>query len=203
VAQDLAKMGQKEGRMENNEKSAEPGNQDHGHEEMVDLGSKENGSEPKSENVQEHAGNEGDVIARMNELNDKYIRLYSEFDNYRKRSQKEKSELAKWASEDLMKAILPVIDDFERGLKSLQEASDINALKEGVELIYGKMKRILEQKGLEAMVSNGEAFNPDLHEAITQIAGEEEKKGKVIDEVEKGYLLGGKVIRYAKVVVGS
>jgi molecular chaperone GrpE len=203
VAQDLAKMGQKEGRMENNEKSAEPGNQDHGHEEMVDLGSKENSSEPKSENVQEHAGNEGDVIARMNELNDKYIRLYSEFDNYRKRSQKEKSELAKWASEDLMKAILPVIDDFERGLKSLQEASDINALKEGVELIYGKMKRILEQKGLEAMVSNGEAFNPDLHEAITQIAGEEEKKGKVIDEVEKGYLLGGKVIRYAKVVVGS
>lgn len=189
--------------MENNEKSAESVNQDHGHEEMVDLDSKENSSEPKSENVQEHAGNEGDVIARMNELNDKYIRLYSEFDNYRKRSQKEKSELAKWASEDLMKAILPVIDDFERGLKSLQEASDINALKEGVELIYGKMKRILEQKGLEAMVSNGEAFNPDLHEAITQIAGEEEKKGKVIDEVEKGYLLGGKVIRYAKVVVGS
>ncbi|MEY4110055.1 MAG: hypothetical protein RLZZ46_409 [Bacteroidota bacterium] len=175
---------------------------DHAHEEIIDMGSKDNTEELKPE-VAKEKNEETDPSAKINELNDKYLRLYSEFDNYRKRSQKEKVDLAKWASEDLMKSILPVLDDFERGLKSIQSASDINSLKEGVELIYHKMKRILEQKGLEPMASAGQSFNPDLHEAITQVPGGEDSKGKIIDEVERGYLLGGKVIRYAKVVVGS
>jgi len=187
--------------MENKEKPEGTTNQDDVQEELIDLGPVEDSADQKTESPVENtqASNE----AKLNELNDKYLRLYSDFDNFRKRSQKEKADLLKWASEDLMKSILPVMDDFERGLKSFQGASDIQSLKEGVEIIYNKMKRILEQKGLASMTSSGEVFNPDLHEAITQVPGPDELKGKVIDEVEKGYLLGGKVIRYAKVEVGS
>jgi len=138
-------------------------------------------------------------------LNDKFLRLYSEFDNYRKRTQKEKADLYKTAGEDVIKALLPVLDDFERALKAMDENNDPEHVKEGVKLIYNKLLNTLKQKGLEPMEdATGKEFNLEEHEAITRIpAPSEDMKGKVIDQVERGYKLNGKVIRYAKVVVGQ
>lgn len=131
---------------------------------------------------------------KLAELNDKYLRLYSEYENYRKRTNLEKADLLLNGSREMMKAILPVIDDFERALTAMDD--------EGVRLIYNKFIKILEQKGLKAMESKGETFDEALHEAITRIpAAEEDQKGKVVDVVEKGYYLNDKVLRYAKVVV--
>lgn len=142
---------------------------------------------------------------QIKELNDKYLRLYSEFDNYRKRTQKERIELIQTGGEDIFKVLLPIIDDFERAQKSMDEKADFAVLKEGVDLIYNKLVSSLTSKGLQQMPSSvGEKFDSDIQEAITQIpAPSEDMKGKVIDEVEKGYLLKEKVIRYAKVVVGQ
>lgn len=138
------------------------------------------------------------------ELNDKYLRTYSEFDNYRKRTIKEKSDLIKTAGEDVFKAILPVIDDFERAIKANEQIEDINAVKEGIVLIYNKLKHNTQQKGLTAFESIGLDFSEETMEAITNIpAADESQKGKVVDEVEKGYKLGDKVIRYAKVVIAN
>jgi molecular chaperone GrpE len=138
------------------------------------------------------------------EANDKFLRLYSEFDNFRKRNAKERIDLIKTAGADIITSLLPIMDDFERALKAMHDAGESDAVKEGIDLIYNKLKNTLNAKGLEAMDSIGKEFDADLHEAITKIpAPDESMKGKVIDEVEKGYLLGGKVIRYAKVVVGS
>lgn len=138
------------------------------------------------------------------ELNDKYIRLYADFENFRKRSTKERLELLKFASEETFRQLLPVLDDFERAFKSMADVSDISVIRQGQELIYNKLKNILMQNGLEEMKTAGEIFNPDLHEAITNVpAPTEDQKGKVIEEVEKGYYLNGKVIRHAKVIVGN
>lgn len=138
------------------------------------------------------------------ELNDKYLRLYSEFDNFRKRTMKEKSELIKTASEDVLKSVLPVIDDFERAIKANETVTDASPIKEGITLIYNKLKNSTQLKGLTAFESIGQDFNADTMEAITHIpATDENQKGKVVDEVEKGYKLGDKVIRYAKVVVAN
>jgi molecular chaperone GrpE len=163
------------------------------------------------ENVQQETetGNEKDVEiadlkAKVTELNDKYTRLYSEFDNFRKRTAKEKKEIMDAGGEDVFKSMLPVIDDFERAIKSNSEATDLNAINDGVQLIYNKFKSTLTQKGLTEMKAIGEVFNPDIHEAITNVpAPSEELKGKVIDELEKGYALNGKIIRFAKVVIGN
>jgi len=145
-----------------------------------------------------------ELQAKIDELNDKYLRLYSEFDNFRKRTAKEKIELIQSGGEDVFKSILPVIDDFERAIKSNSETSDIKAVNDGVNLIYHKLKTTLTQKGLEEMKSIGETFDADLHEAITNVpAPSDEMKGKVIDELEKGYSLNGKIIRFAKVVIGQ
>jgi len=145
-----------------------------------------------------------DWETKYNEINDKFLRLYSEFDNFRKRTTKERIELIKTASSETIAAMLPVIDDFERALKAMHDAGESDSIKEGIDLIYNKLKSILNSKGLVAMEAVGKEFDADLHEAITKIpAPDESMKGKVIDEVEKGYLLGEKVIRYAKVVVGS
>ena len=131
---------------------------------------------------------------KLAELNDKYLRLYSEYENYRKRTNLEKADLLINGSREMMKAILPVIDDFERALAATED--------EGIRLIYSKMLKILEQKGLKAMEVKGEKFDENLHEAITRIpAAEESQKGLVVDVVEKGYYLNDKVLRYAKVVV--
>jgi molecular chaperone GrpE len=144
-----------------------------------------------------------DLNAKINELNDKYLRLYSEFDNYRKRTIKEKADVLKTANEDVLKAILPVIDDFERAIKANENVTDVNAIKEGVHLIYNKLKSTAQHKGLTPFDSKGETFDADIMEAITHIpAPSDDMKGKVIDEIEKGYKLGDKVIRFAKVVVG-
>lgn len=137
------------------------------------------------------------------EAKDKYVRLYAEFENHRRRTAKEKQELIFGANEQLLKALLPVMDDFERAEKSFR---DLNTKEsEGFFLIHNKYKKILEQNGVKPMEITGEtSFNADLHEAITQVpAPDESKKGKIIDVVEKGYLLNDKVIRFAKVVVGS
>lgn len=145
-----------------------------------------------------------DSEAKFNELNDKYLRLYSEFDNFRKRTHKEKVEYLKAANEEVLKAILPVIDDFERAIKANENVTDVDAVKAGLTMIFSKLKTTTQHKGLTPFDCKGEVFNADLMEAITHIpAPSEDMKGKVVDEIEKGYKLGDKVIRFAKVVVGS
>jgi len=142
---------------------------------------------------------------QVKEATDKYLRLYSEFDNFRKRTQKEKIELYKTAGEGIIKAILPVLDDLERAEKANQESDDVQGIKDGIKLIQDKITNILKTKGLEAVASPiGEAFNVEFHEAITQIpAPSKKQRGKVLDVVEKGYELNGKVIRFSKVVIGQ
>ena len=141
---------------------------------------------------------------KLEEMNDKYLRLFSEFDNFRKRTQKEKLELFKTASEDVMIALLPVLDDFERAMKSKEENGVDDNYTEGVELIYSKMINTLNQKGLESLDSMGKEFDTDYHEAITNIpATTPDMKGKVVDVIERGYKLNDKVIRFARVVVGN
>jgi len=137
------------------------------------------------------------------ESKDKYVRLYAEFDNHRRRTAKEKLDMIQSANEQLLKSLLPIIDDFERAEKSFKDKNDKEA--EGFFLIQNKFKKVVDQYGVKLMeAGKGSDFNPDLHEAITQIpVPEESLKGKVVDVVEKGYLLGDKVIRFAKVVVGS
>jgi molecular chaperone GrpE len=138
------------------------------------------------------------------ELHDKYLRLSAEFDNYRKRTLKEKTELIKTAGDELLKKVLPVMDNFERALKALDQSNDIVSLKDGVVLIYNHFKDFIQQQGIKEIPAMNELFNIDLHEAVTTIpAPSEELKGKVVDVIEKGYTLHDKVIRYAKVVVGG
>lgn len=139
------------------------------------------------------------------EAKDKYLRLYSEFENFRRRNAKERIDLIKTASSDLMKELLPTIDDFERARKANENQEDIEAVKEGFNLISSKLMKTLEAKGLKLMeTEKGTAFDADLHEAVTQFPVEDEKlKGKIIDTVEKGYYLGERVIRFAKVVIGA
>jgi molecular chaperone GrpE len=141
---------------------------------------------------------------KYNELNDKYLRLYSEFDNYRRRTTKERLELFKTASQDILTELIPVLDDFERAQKALTEKADFNVLKQGVDLVFHKFNNTLTSKGLKAFESIGKAFDPDFHEAVTKIPAPSKKlRGKVVDEIEKGYMLNDKVIRFAKVVVGE
>ncbi|MBU8891878.1 MAG: nucleotide exchange factor GrpE [Bacteroidales bacterium] len=138
------------------------------------------------------------------ELNDKYLRLAAEFDNYRRRTLKEKMELSKSAGEDILVNILPVMDDFERGLVTIDQAKDINAVKEGIQLIHNKFKEFLKQRGVKEIEAKEKEFDTDLHEAITKIPAPNKKlKGKVVDVVEKGYYLNEKVIRFSKVVIGE
>lgn len=141
---------------------------------------------------------------KLVEMNDKYLRLAAEYDNYRRRTLKEKMELTKSAGEDILVNILPVMDDFERGLNHMDEAKDLEAVKEGVKLIYNKFKEFLKQRGVKEIEAKEKDFDTDLHEAITKIpAPTEELKGKVVDVVEKGYYLNEKVIRFSKVVIGE
>jgi molecular chaperone GrpE len=157
-------------------------------------------------NGSEESKLQADLKAAQNELaeaKDKYLRMYSEFENFRRRTAKEKLELIQSASEQVVKMLLPVMDDFERAEKAFQN-TDSKEL-EGFLLIYNKFKKVLEQAGVKPMeVASGSDFNADVQEAITQIPAPDEKlKGKVVDVVEKGYLLNDKVIRFAKVVVGN
>ena len=169
--------------------------------------SDENGiSEEFSENNSEttEQDEKSEVLYKLAEMNDKFLRLHSEFDNYRKRTIKEKNELSKYANSELITELLPVIDDFERALKSMQKNAETEPSIQGIELIYNKLLKILEKQGLKAVKSVGEPFNTDFHEAVTKVPVEDEAlKGKVFDEIQKGYELDEKVIRYAKVMVAE
>lgn len=141
---------------------------------------------------------------KYDELNDKYLRLYSDFDNFRRRTAKERIDLLKSGGEDIFKVLLPVLDDFERAMQNMETAQDVPSVKQGVELIYHKLFKEMSNKGLKKMETIGQPFDSDFHEALTQIPAPSEKmKNKVVDEMEKGYFLNDKVIRFAKVVVGS
>jgi molecular chaperone GrpE len=141
---------------------------------------------------------------KVSELNDKYLRLYSDFENFRKRTAKEKLELLTSGNKSLLLTFLPAIDDFERAIESNAKVEDIKLLKEGFQLIYNKLKKTFENEGVKEMKSNGEVFDVEFHEAITKIPVDKKSmKGKVVDTVEKGYFLNDGVLRYAKVVVGS
>ncbi len=147
----------------------------------------------------EHDHKVQEMGEKLAEMNDKYVRLYSEYENYRKRTNTEKADLIINGSKDMIKAILPVVDDMERALSAM---ADGESAKEGVQLIYNKLMNTLSQKGLKPMEAKGAKFDENLHEAVTQFpAADEGQKGTVVDVVEKGYFLNDKVLRYAKVVV--
>lgn len=147
---------------------------------------------------------EEELQSQIKDLQDKYIRMMAEFDNFRKRSLKERMELMKSAGEDILVNVLPIMDDFERGLQVMETSTDVEAVKLGVQLIYNKFRDFLTQRGVKEIESLKMDFNVDQHEAITKIpAPEEELKGKIVDVVQKGYCLNDKVIRYAKVVIGE
>lgn len=147
--------------------------------------------------------NASDLQQQLDEMKDKYMRMFAEFDNYKKRAVREKLDFMKSAAQDTLSSLLPVLDDFDRA-KKFAEGKDNASWDTGVDLVYQKLYNILRNKGLEAMESTGADFDAELHEAITEIpAPTEELKGKVVDTVEKGYRLNDKIIRHAKVVVGK
>ncbi|RME96346.1 MAG: nucleotide exchange factor GrpE, partial [Bacteroidetes bacterium] len=154
------------------------------------------------------AASEEDALVKLQaenaELRDKFIRKVAEFDNFKKRTIRERIEMMDTAAQDTLRALLPVLDDFDRMNKLSEEQKDGPAFREGVELIHQKLTNILKQRGLEAMETDGQPFDPELHEALTEVpAPSEDMKGKVMDTVEKGYTLKGKIIRHAKVVTGK
>lgn len=162
-------------------------------------------SEGKKEEVIEELSAEEKLQIELKESQDKYLRLYSEFENFRRRTSKEKLDLMSTANEGLIQSLLPVVDDMERAEKSIADGGDVDSIKEGLDLVFTKFKGVLEAKGVKLIEAGaGSEFDLDLHEAITQIPAPEEKlKGKIVDVVEKGYQLGDKVIRFAKVVTGA
>lgn len=157
------------------------------------------------------SGKKSDDSARMKEIKkelqeskDRYLRLSAEFDNFRKRTLKEKMEMRNIAGEEIYVKILPVLDDLDRAMKAIQESTDVEAVKEGMQLIYDKFQAYLNQQGVKEIKTMHAEFDTDLHEAITKIPADNKKlKGKVVDIIEKGYYLNDKVIRYSKVVIGE
>lgn len=163
--------------------------------EVIDEGNATAETEPSPEEL---------VKQELSVANDRYLRLYAEFDNFRRRTAKEREEARKSEGKDVIVALLPVLDDFDRAIRSMENLTDVTAVKEGVVLIQNKLKNVLSQKGLKEMESIGTPFDPEIHEAITNIpAPSEDLKGKVVDEMEKGYYLNDKVARFAKVIVGN
>jgi len=161
--------------------------------------------QPEFDSLDENALAEIETLKEQNqELKDKYLRMYAEFENYKKRTLKEKLDLMRTASADLIKALLPVLDDFDRAKKISDDGNTEETFSEGVALVYNKLYSSLKNKGLQPMESNGHAFDPELHEAVTEIpAPTDDMKGKVVDTIEKGYQLNDSIIRHAKVVVGK
>jgi molecular chaperone GrpE len=158
---------------------------------------------PENENIQ-NVTPELSPEEKMAEIEDKYLRLVAEFDNYRKRTTRERMEFFAIAGEDIITGLLPVLDDFERATKAINETADTHAIHEGIELIYNKFFKYLESKGLKQIDAVGKDLNTDEHEAVSKFpASSVDQKGKVIDIIQHGYTLNGKVIRYAKVVVGE
>ena len=153
---------------------------------------------------EEEPAKEPTAEEKLADLQDRYLRLSAEYDNFRKRTLKEKIELQKSANENLLQALLPVADDFDRAMQSVDEAKDIQAIKEGMTLILGKFIGFLNQQGVKEIEAVHKEFDTDLHEAITKIPAPTKKlKGKVVDVVQKGYYLNDKVLRFSKVVIGE
>ncbi|HPD94992.1 MAG: nucleotide exchange factor GrpE [Bacteroidales bacterium] len=145
-----------------------------------------------------------DIETELGNMKDKYLRLSAEFDNYRKRTLKEKSDLLKYASEDVLTDLLPVVDDLDRALNAIEEAKDVAAVKEGLKLIVNKFHDFLKSKGIKEIDAMGKDLDTDLHEAVTKIPAPDDKsKGKIVDVIQKGYLLNDKVVRFSKVVIGE
>ena len=165
--------------------------------------SKSKKNKPEDKEVEKNSS-ENEIQKEDQDFKEKYIRLYSEYENYRKRTAKEKIDLITSASENVIKELLPILDDFERAIDNNKNVEDASVLKEGFDLIYSKMHKGLINQGLKPMEANGKDFDSEIHEAITKIPAPNEKlKGKVVDVIEKGYQIHEKVIRYAKVVVGE
>ena len=165
--------------------------------------SKSKKNKPEVKEVEKNSS-ENEIQKEDQDFKEKYIRLYSEYENYRKRTAKEKIDLITNASENVIKELLPILDDFERAIDNNKNVEDASVLKEGFDLIYSKMHKGLVNQGLKPMEANGKDFDSEIHEAITKIPAPNEKlKGKVVDVIEKGYQINEKVIRYAKVVVGE
>lgn len=181
------------------------GGQDQQETEMQDPENPSVQDQPEAEATQDDASAEIETLKQENkELKDKYLRLYAEFENYKKRTLKEKLDLMRTASSDTIKALLPVLDDFDRAKKNADDENTQETFSEGVTLVYNKLYSALKNKGLQPMESNGEPFDPELHEAVTEIpAPSDDLKGKVVDTIEKGYHLNDAIIRHAKVVVGK
>jgi molecular chaperone GrpE len=189
--------------MENKTEEQTTNNPENAAQFTADQGTAENTGTENAETVIELSAEEK-LKEENAALNDKYLRLFAEFDNYKRRTQKERVELLQTAGKDIIVALLPILDDFDRANKATEHAVEVGPIKEGVQLVHTKLKNLLAQKGLKDMESINLPFDTDLHEAITKIpAPNENMKGKVIDELEKGYTLNDKVIRFAKVVVGS
>ena len=158
----------------------------------------------KSENSQPVFSTEDKLKEELALANDKFLRLYAEFDNYKRRTSKERVELLQTAGKEVIVSLLPVLDDLERASRAIENAKDVSAVKEGISLVQNKFKNLMAQKGLKEMASKGQTFDPDIHEAVTNIpAPNESLKGKIVDVLEEGYMLNDKVIRFAKVVVGA
>jgi molecular chaperone GrpE len=168
------------------------------------TGRSPNGSSVDSENADKLNHDIHSVEEKLAEMQDKYIRLSAEFDNYRKRTLREKMDMSKYAGENLLLKLLPVMDDFDRAVNHMETATDCAAMKTGIDLIYVKLSEFLKQNGVKEIESLNNSFNVDIHEAIAKVpVPENEKKGKVIDVVQKGYYLQDKVLRFSKVVVGE
>lgn len=173
-------------------------------EEAPEQSEKEDTPEETEVNEEEETKKEPTAEEKLAELQDRYLRLSAEYDNFRKRTLKEKIDLQKSANENLLEALLPVADDFERAMKSVDEAKDIEAVKLGMSLIFDKFSAFLNQQGLKEIEAQNKEFDTDLHEAVTKIPAPSKKlKGKVVDVVQKGYFLNDKIIRFSKVVIGE
>lgn len=160
----------------------------------------EQNTQPEAEKKEETI----DFAGQFEDMRDKYLRLSAEFDNYRKRTLREKSDILKYGSEEVLKDLLPVVDDLDRALKVIETATDINAVKDGLSLIVNKFNEFLKSKGVKEIDAVGQELNTDLHEAITKFPVQDEtQKGKIVDVVQKGYMLNDKVMRFSKVVVGE
>ena len=193
---------QEEDVLKNEEVAAEAAQTEENVEETVQTEPSDEGLEPTED--EQLANMLAEAQATIEEQKDKYLRLSAEFDNYRKRTLKEKAELIKNGAEKTMIAILPVLDDFERALKNMEASEEAQAMKEGVELIFSKFQKALAQEGLQKIETEGREFDVDFHEAIALIpAPSEDLKGKILDCVQTGYMLNDKVIRHAKVAVAQ
>ncbi len=177
---------------------------DMNHPEEINENTQEENTNENPVNSGENVSEEEKLKAELALVQDKYLRLYSEFDNYKRRTSKERSDLFKTANQETVLAMLPILDDFERAMEAMPNEDNTASIREGILLIYNKLKSTLQQKGLKEMEAMGIAFDPDLHEAITKIpAPSDELKDKIVAVLEKGYSLHDKVIRFAKVVIGE